>query len=40
MKFPALQYAPHITVTEPKTLREEIGTELRNAAERYNQKEN
>ena len=35
MKFWALQYAPHITVTEPKTLREEIGTELRNAAERY-----
>ncbi|MBQ2963530.1 MAG: WYL domain-containing protein [Clostridia bacterium] len=35
MKFWALQYAPHITVTEPKTLREEIGTELRKAAERY-----
>ncbi len=35
MKFWALQYAPHITVTEPKTLREEIGNELRNAAERY-----
>lgn len=35
MKFWALQYAPHITVTEPKTLRDEIGTELRKAAERY-----
>lgn len=35
MKFWALQYAPHVTVTEPKTLREEIGTELRSAAEKY-----
>ncbi len=36
MKFWALQYAPHITVIEPQALREEIGNELRKAAERYN----
>jgi predicted DNA-binding transcriptional regulator YafY len=35
MKYWALQYAPHITVIEPQALREEIGNELRKAAERY-----
>jgi len=35
MKFWAMQYAEHITVTSPETLAEEIGNTLRTAAEKY-----
>ena len=35
MKFWAMQYAEHITVTSPETLAEEIGNTLRSAAEKY-----
>ena len=35
MKFWAMQYAEHITVTSPETLADEIGNTLRSAAEKY-----
>ncbi|MBQ2828089.1 MAG: WYL domain-containing protein [Clostridia bacterium] len=35
MKFWAMQYAEHITVTSPETLADEIGNTLRTAAEKY-----
>ena len=36
MKFWAMQYAEHITVTSPESLAEEIGNTLRTAAGKYN----
>ncbi len=36
MKFWAMQYAEHITVTSPESLAAEIGKTLRTAAEKYN----
>ncbi len=36
MKFWAMQYAEHITVTSPENLAAEIGNTLRTAAEKYN----